>query len=248
MKNYTIYLTPAAGKKLIAKALCSREDVRDALKNHTVVLITGSTNADLAESLLNMCGASFEKKGFYRGITKPASAKPSVPARAEDVVIEKGVYKPGLTIFDVAPSLKEGDIIFKGANALHLPTSSCGILIGHPEAGTIIPCHAALCGRRVRLIHPVGLEKRVDEPISDLAALMNDPDTSGPRLFPSAGLPYTELDAIWDLTGVTATLVAAGGVCGYEGGVYLLLEGSEDGLASMKEIYDSVKDAPPYEI
>ena len=35
-----------------------------------------------------------------------------------DVVIEKGVWQKGKSIFDVADGLAEGDMILKGANAL----------------------------------------------------------------------------------------------------------------------------------
>ena len=248
MNGIQIYLTPAAGKKLIAKALVARPEVQDALHNHTIVLITGTTNADLAEELLTAVGAGFEKRGFYRGITKPAAARSDMPQRQIDVVIEKGVPREGLTIFDVSEKLTKGDIIFKGANAVHVPSRTAGILIGHPYAGTIVACQAAAIGRRATLIHPVGLEKRVDQPVYELAALVNAPDQTGPRLYPAAGTPYTELDALRDLCGVEATLIAAGGVCGYEGGVYLQCCGDAEALARLQEVYAEVKDAPAYEL
>ena len=58
MKNIQIFLTPAAGKRLIAKAIAAREDVQDAVMNHTVVVIKGTTNAYLAEELLAGIGVT----------------------------------------------------------------------------------------------------------------------------------------------------------------------------------------------
>jgi len=78
-----------------------------------------------------------------------------------DVVIIKGVYRKGKTIFDVVDELREGDVILKGANAVNLIQRRAAILIGAPNAGTIGASLPAIVGRRVKLIVPVGLEKRV---------------------------------------------------------------------------------------
>ena len=67
---------------------------------------------------------------------------------------------------DVVDSLKEGDVIVKGANALDLTRKQAAILIGHPKAGTIGLALPAIVGRRVKLIIPVGIEKRI---IGDLS-------------------------------------------------------------------------------
>ena len=63
-----------------------------------------------------------------------------------DVVIVKGVWQKGKTIGDVVDSLKEGDVIVKGANALDLDRKQAAILIGHPKAGTIGLALPADCG------------------------------------------------------------------------------------------------------
>ena len=134
MKNIQIFLTPAAGKRLIAKAIAAREDVQDAVMNHTVVVIKGTTNAYLAEELLAGIGVTdFDKRGFYRGVVKSPDAKSAVPVQEHDVVIEKGKYVTGKTIFDVVGDLRNGDMIFKGANAVNLEEGTAGILIGDPD-------------------------------------------------------------------------------------------------------------------
>ena len=102
------------------------------------------------------------------------------------------------------------------------------MLIGHPKGGTIATAMQAVTGRRVRLILPVGLEKRVVGDLDQLAALLNAPGARGPRLFPVPGEVITEIEAIAMLTGATARLVAAGGVGGAEGSVWLAVSGTAE--------------------
>src|SRR4030042_1403232 len=129
-----------------------------------------------------------------------------------DVVLEKGVWRTGKTIFDVVDGLKEGDVILKGANAVDLCARRAAILIGHPKAGTIGAAILAAAGRRVRIILPVGLEKRIAGNLDGLALMLNSPGVKGSRLFPGpGGIVFTELDAIALLTGADAELAAAGG-------------------------------------
>ena len=249
MKNIQIFLTPAAGKRLIAKAIAAREDVQDAVMNHTVVVIKGTTNAYLAEELLTGIGVTdFDKRGFYRGVVKSPDAKSAVPVQEHDVVIEKGKYVTGKTIFDVVGDLRNGDMIFKGANAVNLEEGTAGILIGDPMSGTVGAAHNASVGKRVQLIHPVGVEKRVDLPMKELAEICNDPEGKGPGLFVSTGAIYTEIEALYDLCGVDAYILAAGGVAGCEGGCFFVCEGEDDELEMCREVVKLVAGTPPYEI
>ena len=144
MKQFQI--TPAAGKRLIAKVLTKHPTILKAIKNGTIVIIAGTTNGYVAEEILKAHHVSndFSRKHFFRGITLPPSFKMTGEGRLvdeneapEDVVITKGVWQKGKTISDVVDSLKEGDVILKGANALDLTRKQAAILIGHPKAGTI---------------------------------------------------------------------------------------------------------------
>jgi hypothetical protein len=119
-KQYTI--SPAAGKRLIAKALLQIPSIQEALENRTVVVAAGTTNAYVAEEFLGKLGQleGFSRNRFFRGVTLPHNYKrqdlgsPSLPAPNEenkflgDVVIVKGVWAKGMTIFDVAEELKTG--------------------------------------------------------------------------------------------------------------------------------------------
>lgn len=254
-KNYITKLfliTPAAGKKLIAKSIIYIPEILEALKNQTIVIIAGTTNAYIAEQILNYTNQSdnFSTKGFYRGITLPPGYKSNEqkPEFPGDVVIEKGVYKEGITIFDVLDTLDAGDIILKGANAVDLVNKKAGVLIGHPKGGTIQAALTAVIGKRVALYIPVGLEKRVFEDIDDLAATMNSANATGPRLMPFSGNIITELDAIRILTGANAQLVAAGGVYGAEGSCYIAVSGSDEQVSKASEIIKSIKNEPRFSI
>ena len=129
---------------------------------------------------------------------------------------------------EICTKLKAGDIILKGANALNLADKTAAILLGNAETGgTIMEAARAVLSRRAKLILPVGVEKRVDAPLDELEALVNDPEASGLRLYRAPGEAFTELDAIRLLTGADARIIASGAVNGGEGGVYLQISGGD---------------------
>jgi len=254
MRQFVI--TPAAGKRLIARALAVHPDIRAAVESGTLVIIAGTTNGYVAEEILARVapGEPFSRKRFFRGITlppaQPAADTGRLPDESEfpgDVVISKGVWRKGATIFDVVDDLNEGDVILKGANALDLPRRQAAVYIGDPKAGTIGVALQAAVGRRVRLILPVGVEKRVPGDLHDVAVRLNTPPARGPRLFPVPGRAFTELDAVSFLTGAAVELVAAGGVCGAEGSVWLAADGAPDQLDAAEKLVKSVASEPPFE-
>ncbi len=245
---YQFVLTPAAGKRLIAKALALHPAILKALRSHTIVIIAGTTNGYIAEEILLALGQeeSFSKNRFFRGITLLPGKTTTEGRLADqshfpgDVVIEKGIWQKGTTIFDVAASLKEGDVILKGANALDPVRHQAGVLIGHPQGGTAIAALQAAVGRRVGLIIPVGLEKRIPGDLIDLAARANAAGNSGPRLLPLPGEVFTEIEAIRLLSGAEAEILAAGGVGGAEGAVWLAVEGSAEELEACKRQVEAI--------
>ena len=247
MKQFV--LTPAAGKRLIGKAIAEHPAVSTAIKRGTVVIVAGTTNGYVAEEILKALGQikEFKRDRFHRGIIRPPNHPKIIPGKyydeskfPGDVVIKNGEFHKGKTIFEVVDDLREGDIILKGANAVDLIQRKAAILIGAPKAGTIGAALPVVVGRRVRLIIPVGLEKRIYGNIDDLAAKMNAPGANGPRLMPVPGEIFTELDAIALLTGASASLVAAGGVSGAEGSVWLSVSGRPAQEKAAEELIKSV--------
>jgi hypothetical protein len=157
-----------------------------------------------------------------------------------DVVIVNGLWQKGATIFDVIDDLKAGDVIIKGANCINLNQKKAGILIGHPKGGTIAIALQAVVGRRVKLILPVGLEKRVSDDIDTIAAVLNNPASTGPRLLPVPGEVLTEIEAIEMLFGAKAMLVAGGGVGGAEGAVWLAIAGKKEQIDNARIILGEI--------
>lgn len=246
---FQVVLTPAAGKRLIAKGIVKHPTVQATLRSGTMVIVAGTTNGYVAEELLSFLGhpQGFDRKRFFRGITVPPSQHaPGVEECPGDVVIVRGEWLPGKTIFDVANELGSGDIIVKGANALDMVGKRAGILVGHPHGGTIIAALRAVVGRRVHLLIPVGLEKRIVGDLDEIARKMNAGEASGPRLLPVTGEVFTEIEAIRLLSGATATMVAGGGVCGAEGAVWLAIEGNAKEEHRARELIASLADEPPF--
>ncbi len=256
MKQFMI--TPAAGKRLIGKAVAAHPGVISALDHGTVVIVAGTTNGYVAEEVLTSIGQAdgFSRRSFFRGITLPPSYRTAESGRLAgqsgfpgDVIIVKGQWqKKGKEIYDVVDELREGDVIVKGANAVHLESRTAAILIGHPKAGTIGVAFQAVVGRRVRLILPVGLEKRVACDLADVALRLNAPGAHGPRLLPLRGNLVTELDAVARLTGASVELVAAGGVGGAEGCCWLAVDGTAAQVEAAERLLSSVAREPAFEV
>lgn len=249
-------ITPAAGKRLIAKALASSDVIHAALRK-TLVIVAGTTNGYVAEEILTKINQveGFSREKFFRGVVLPPGQPITESGRIYDesqfpgdVVITDGKWERGLTIFDVIDDLVEGDVILKGANALDIKRGKAGVLIGDPHGGTIGAAMQAVVGRRVRLIHPVGLEKRANRDINVLARVLNTPGAHGPRLLPTTGEVFTEIEAISLLTGARAELIAGGGVNGAEGSVWLAVSGDDEQIHALSGLLDAVTLEPLFKL
>ena len=234
------------GKRLIGKAMVSHPDIKAALKKGTLAIIAGTTNGYVAEEVLKSLDQAddFSREGFRRGITMAPGAKAGRAEFPGDVIITDGEWQKGKIIFDVEDDLKVGDVVLKGANAFDA-NGNPAVQIGNPKGGTLFAALSAAIGRRVRLIMPVGLEKRVLEDVLTLARRCNAPDAEGPRFLPVPGDIFTELDAIKLLTGADSCLIAAGGVYGAEGSSWLGVSGTEDQVQAASELIKSVANEPP---
>ncbi len=164
-----------------------------------------------------------------------------------DVVIRDGEWVKGKTVADVAKRLQEGDVVLKGANAFD-HRGQAALQIGSDVGGTMLAALPAIIGRRVELIIPVGLEKRVFEDVNVIVQRINAPGTEGPRMFPMPGRIFTELDAIKLLTGAQAHLLAAGGVYGAEGALWLGIAGTDEQIRAAADLIESVFNEPPCEV
>lgn len=249
MNRIQFYLTPAAGKVLIAKAISALPEVQKALRENTILIVAGTSNAPVAYELLRQIGrdAEFCASRFFRGITTPPGASASCDLIG-DVVIQKGEWLKGKEVYDICDRLGKGDLLLKGANAVNLEESAAGVLLGNPAGGTVIPLMTAVYGKRARLIIPVGVEKRVTERISKIEALVNHPESQGLRFASLPGEVVTELEAISMLTGAKGYLIGGGGVLGAEGGAYFLAGGAPEQLDALRVLVKSIQKEPLFHL
>jgi hypothetical protein len=203
----------------------------------------------VAEEILNAIGqtGNFSRKRFFRGITLPPDHKTTEQGRLPDesgfkgdVVIRNGILLTNKTLEDTVESLQEGDIIVKGGNALDLKHKRAAVLIGNTTGGTVFLALQAAIGKRVRLIMPIGLEKRVTGDLNEIARRINAPGAKGLRLMPAPGEIFTEIEAISLLTGADAELIAAGGVSGAEGGIWLEINGTPEAEQKAEQLMKPV--------
>jgi hypothetical protein len=237
------------GKRLIGVAMAQHPTIQKVLSKGILVIIAGTTNGYVAEEILRSSGGAegFSRKGFRRGMTIAPGTKLGKTDFPGDVVIADGEWRPGQTIFDVVDSLETGDVVLKGANAFDAK-GHAAVQIGHPQGGTILAALAAVVGRRVQLMVPVGLEKRVFEDVNLLAGRCNAPDAEGPRLLPIPGSIFTELDAISLMTGAEAHLIAAGGIYGAEGAAWLGVTGPQEQIEAAADLIKSVSNELPCQV
>jgi len=239
-------VTTSMGKRLIGVAMARHPTIQDVLKEGTLVIIASTTNGYVAEETLKSLGQAegFSRRGFRRGMTIAPGTRLGVADFPGDVVITRGEWQPGKTIYDVVDSLKAGDVVLKGANAFDAH-GHAAVQIGDPQGGTVLAALAAVVGRRVQLMVPVGLEKRVFEDVHLLAGRCNAPGAEGPRLLPIPGSIFTELDAIRLMTGAEAHLIAAGGIYGAEGAAWLGISGTQAQIEAAAELIKSISGEPP---
>jgi hypothetical protein len=95
---------------------------------------------------------------------------------------------------------------------------------------------------------PIGLEKRICGDLFALAEKVNEPGATGFRLLPVTGQVFTEIEALSLLTGVTAEVIAGGGVSGAEGSCWLAVYGSKDQEDAAEKLMSSIASERPFNI
>lgn len=237
-----ISLTVAESKRLIAKGIVRWDVVRRALEQGIVAVGSGTTNGYIIEELT---GEPFDKKSFVTGHTRPANyAGPKIGYSAPDLVLRKG-ERLAVSARDILGDMGPGDVFMKGANALNYERRQAGVLIGHPSGGNVGAVIGSCVARRLRFVHPVGLEKSVGVDLVEAAAMINqDASGKGPTLWVVPGDIFTEIEALDVLTGVRAVPVGAGGIGGAEGAVWLALFGTAAQLTAAEELLASIQNEP----
>ncbi len=244
----TFTLTVAESKRLIARGIAQDGRVMAAMGDGMVAVCKGTTNAYVLEELL---GGHIEKGKYVLGRTVPQGnrdAERAFTGSIPEVVFRDGEPVVGMTVADAVRQMSPGDVVLKGANALDYQNGVAGVLIGHPEGGTLGAILGCVYGKGLHLIVPVGLEKQIGTPVS-LATNAFVPafaESEIPRLWPVPGQVYTEIEALDTLANVKAMQIGAGGVCGAEGAVWLAAMGLADDVEHARAVVDSLRGEPSF--
>jgi len=244
--KHSVTLTVAEGKRLIAKGVLAHPAVKAKLKQGLVCLAKGGTNGYLYEELTGQLDA---RLAYCSGVLKPqknAEYSGLVREPLKDLVLRDGKAVETLDRFTAPAQMQVGDIYIKGANALDYKNQLAGILIAGENGGTIGAVAGHLHTKKIHLIIPVGLEKRVLEDLATLSRLTFAEDATSPRLWITGGTIITEIEALHLLCGVTTHLIAAGGIAGAEGCLHLLLEGDAQQIDAAKTLLGSLQGEPRY--
>jgi hypothetical protein len=238
---------------LIAKAVAKMKEVKRAFKKANIMIGHGSTNVYVLEEilgkekLLGLMNPSFFLSGILvRGTlcSTLGSEKPPI------VLLKKGVITPPPeTMSEMLRDFKSDSVVIKGASAID-PEGNAGVLVSHPEGGTIGWSIGTILARGIQLVTPVGLEKLVPSVKQSISLCGQETldYVQGKKvgMIPLSNAKIvTEIEALKILTGVDAYHVASGGVSGSEGSVTIVAEGNKEHVKKAIELVESFKGETP---
>lgn len=260
----SIVLTPAESKRLIAKAIVQKSEIKKAMEKAYVILCEGSINVMVAQELF---GLDIECKDFTCGMVTGGvvctsglcSSRPKMKVSFKDSSKPKiwatfplVAYKGKIVDFSHKKAIEDfhiDTVIIKGGNAID-KDGNLGVIVAGYDGGVIAQIMGHSVSQGVKIVYPIGLEKSVFS-VRDAAR-----HTGGKRFDYSMGADYglfivsnadivTEIEAIKILSGADAFHVASGGIGGSEGAVVLSCEGSTDEVNTIVKIIEKIKGEPP---
>lgn len=233
-------LTPAEGKRLIAKALVNHDKVKRTLQKGIIILNLGSTNGYIAEEIL---GKKVSKDRFVAGLIDSRGAC-VVPKneRASSLIFRDGMIVEE-DIEDITRSMGPDDLFIKGANAVDT-NETAWVMLASDTGGTIGHVLGTLLARGVPILIPVGLEKFVPESLQKVSTRTGihqmDLSIGVPvGLMPLPGEIISEKEAIKLLSNIDVSIIGAGGIGGGEGSYTFMIEGKE---GAVKKVFNIVKE------
>lgn len=238
-------LTPAESKRLIGKAVAAMPEVQKAKQEGYLIIARGSTNAYIAEELLN---EPLEKEKYVAGqVIRGVLCALDQGIRIQPITFHKDEVwgEDPTTLVD---KLGPGDVVLKGANSVD-HTGKVGVVMASPVGGTIGAFYMAMKAQGVKIIYPVGLEKLI--PSVELAAKfggrLNIGESIGAKVGYACvadGTVVTEIQAIHNLFGIRAVHYASGGYGGAEGSVTFIVEGGDEDVKKCVNSIESIKGEP----
>ena len=238
-------LTVAEGKRLIAKGIASHPLVKKKMVSGMVIITKGSTNTYIAEELIGLA----EDHGRFVSGNISNNPFPVETNKIPEIIIENG-KRIEMPIMEALKALKEGDIIFKGANLLNYEKKQAAVVVGGVDGGTMGRVQPYSVEGPGHLIVPVGLEKEVHGDLNGYAKVMSsDIKKDGPipmlMLHKNAEI-FTEIEAIKLFGNVKVVLFASGGINGSEGGKSFAVYGPPAEVEKVMNNISTIKGEPPF--
>ena len=223
----SVVLRPGAAKRLVAKGVATIPAVKNAMKNGTIVITLGTTNAFVAEELL---AEPIDRNAFAAGFIDDRFNVNARLGEMGEIVIRNG-ERTEIDVQELLDSLTAGDVLIKGGNAID-PWGNVGVLMSSAAAGTVGRYYSTALARGVDIVVPISLQKAIHTLVNDLAAEMGSGKldlSSGLTcgLHPLVGRVVTEIDALEALFPVQVMQIANGGAGDGAGSVSLLISGQE---------------------
>ena len=240
-------LTPAAGKKLIGKAVAALPEVQRALVGGRMLVANGTTTSYVIDALT---GKAIERFEYCVGVVTHGRFTENPASDHTLLYWEKGEVRrlPFKDFLETLRAFERDDVFIKGANAVD-PLGFAGGLQTNPNGGSWADAFGVATARGLHTIVPVGLEKLIPsvvEAAKKLGQLRVDYVIGNPAgLIPLTSFKVvTEIQALEQLVGVCATCVAGGGFGGSEGARGFVVEGTEEQVKKALALAQEVGDEP----
>lgn len=240
-------LTPAAGKKLIGKAVAALPEVQQAFTSGRMLVANGTTTSYIIEALT---GKAIERFEYCVGVVTQGKFASNEASDHTLFYWDKGEMRklPFKDFLETLRAFEREDVFIKGANAVD-PLGFAGGLQTNPNGGSWAEAFGVATARGLHTIVPVGLEKMIPsvvEAAEKLGQLRVDYFIGNPAgLIPLTSFKVvTEVEALEQLAGVCATCVAGGGLGGSEGARAFVVEGTKEQVKMAMALALEVGDEP----
>jgi hypothetical protein len=237
-----IALSVSEAKRLIARAVVLRPEVKRAMEQARILLKGGTTVSAVSEELI----------GTPLRISGRISPRGTVATRATEskhphsVLIERGQARDiDDEIVEVVRELGADDVIVISGNALDIH-GDAAMMAGSVAGGNPGVALSAMLTEGAKVIIPIGLEKLIPGRIADAvrAAGRKGVDRSygmATGLVPLYGEVITEREAIQLLADVSCEVIGRGGIMGGEGATVMVVEGTAEEVDKVWRHAEAVK-------
>lgn len=245
-----INLTVSEGKRLIAKGISALPVIREKMQKGTIIITRGTTNTYIAEELMGLEAAhgAFLTGHFVPEGTEKLNKR--VATKLNEIILVDG-KQVDMTYAEALKTLKAGDIVLKGGNLLNYDEGQAAVCVGAADGGTIYKCLPFVGKGKAQLIVPIGLEKETSANLKTIEKKLekkNERLTFLPKIYVYKDYTlYTEVEALKQFANVKVFPFGIGGVAGREGGISLVVAGSQEEVNKVLELVKSIQGEKPFD-